>query len=144
MIHDPGCKYAREANGGHSDAAKRLSDHYNLHKFLGTRGGWIAIRLDDGGSDDTIYPTRDAAVSHQRHNEARRGYIELLAPHMSVCEAASVLRWQRQAARFAPADRDARGGGLIVIPRLTVEDRERQVQAMAGRLALPVALGRKR
>jgi hypothetical protein len=144
VAHDAGCRFAREENGGHSDAAKRLADAFNLHKILGQSRGWIAFSLQDGSTDDTIYQSRADAVSHQRHNEKWRGYIELSAPSMSVCEAASALRWQRHTTRLAPADRDQAGGGLVVIPRLSIEGRERQIAAIDGRSGLPLALGRKR
>lgn len=142
--HDPGCKFAREANGGHSDAARRVSDTYNLHKSMGMRGGFIAVSFADGSSDDTIYPSRAEAIAHQHHNERWFAYIELLAPFMTVCDAASTLRWQLQATKLAPVDRDDSSGGFIVIPRLSTQDRERQFAAMNGRLGLPVALGKRK
>lgn len=143
FAHDAGCRYARESDGGHSDAAKRLSDAYNLHKMCGESWGWIAIHLDDGSTDSTVYPTRSDAVSHQHHNEANRGYLELRAPWMSVCEAAAYLRWLRQAAKAAKPDRDELGGGLAVVPRLTWDGIERQITAMETGNGY-VAYGRKR
>lgn len=140
--HDAGCRFARESDGGHSDAAKRLSDAYNLHKMCGQLGGWIAIRLADGSTDSEVYPTRESAVSHQGHNEARSGYMELRAPWMSVCEAAAYLRFLRQAAAAAKPDRDQRGGGLTVIPRLSLEHLEGQIRALETGAGF-VALGRK-
>lgn len=141
--HDPGCRHARQWHGGHSDAAKRVSDTYNMHIAAGARrGGVIAVALSDGTSDSTVYDSRAAAVAHQHHNERWYAYIRLNAPSMSVCEAESVMRWQRQAAKLAPAELGDPNGGLEVIPRLTQEDRERQLAAMDGRLRLPVALGR--
>jgi hypothetical protein len=142
VVHDPGCRYARESDGGHSDASKRLSDAYNLHRMCGTAAGWIAFKLADGSTEDTVYETRESAVAHQRHNEDRSGYVQLTAPHMSVCEAASVLRWHRETAKLARPDRDAKGGGLVVIPRLTADGIERQLAALHGGGVL--ALGRKR
>lgn len=142
--HDPGCKYARQADGTHSDAAKRLSDIYNLHIVAGAqRGGVIAVSLDDGSSDGTVYDNRADAVAHQHHNERWFAYIRIGAGHMSVCEADSVMRWQRQANQLAGAELGERNGGLEVIPRLTREGQRRQLAAMAGRLpGLPIALGR--
>lgn len=141
--HDAGCRFAREADGGHSDAAKRLSDTYNLHVSCGARpGSVIAFSLADAASDGVAYDTREAAVAHQRHNEGWKGYIRIGDGHMSVCAAAAVLRWQRQAAEVAKAQRGERSGGLEVIPRLTIEGRERQLAAMAGRINVPIALGR--
>lgn len=141
-MHDHGCRFAREDNGGHTDAARRLSDTYNLHKLAGAKSGYIAVRFADGSSDDTVYPTRAEAVSHQRHNERWCAYIQLNAGHMSVCEAAATLRFQAHASKLAPAQSDQRGGGMVVIPRLNIEDQERQIAALSGRIGLPVALGR--
>ena len=142
MKHDGGCRYARESDGGHSDDAKRLSDAYNLHKMVGERSGWIAIRLADGSTDSTVYPTRESAVAHQHHNERWNGFAQLTAPHMSVCEAAAYLRWLRQITRIAPAELGEAGGGLVVIPRLGAEGIGNQLRAM--RRGGFVALGRKK
>jgi hypothetical protein len=142
--HDNGCRFAREANSGHTDAARRLSDRYNLHKLVGIRKGWISARFADGtADDDAVFPSRAEAVEHSHHNESWTAYIELTAPSMTVCEAASILRFQAHARKLAPATRGAKGGGLIVIPRLNIEDQERQIAALSGRLALPVALGKR-
>jgi hypothetical protein len=143
MRHDPGCKFAREADGGHSDAAKRLSDTYNLHVVAGARpGSVIAYSLADATTDGTVYDSRQDAVSHQRHNEARRGYVRIGAGRMTVCEAAAVIRWDRQAAELAAAQLGEKSGGLEVIPRLGIEERERQLAAMSGLINMPIALGR--
>lgn len=142
--HDPGCRYARESDGGHSDAAKRISDTVNLHAVAGVRRGVIAFSLADGRSDGTVYDTRGQAVAHQHHDERYCGFIRLGPAGMSVCEAASVLRMQRQASRLARPDRDAPDGGLEVIPRLTREAHARQIAALAGRVRLPIALGKGR
>lgn len=144
VAHDPGCRYARPEGGGHTDAAKRLSDTYNLHRaVLGLAGaGVMAISLADGTSDGQLYPDRETAVAHQHHNERWFAYIRLQAPSMSVCEAESVMRWQRQANKLAPAQLGEKNGGLEVIPRLNLEDQERQIAALSGRARLPIALGR--
>jgi len=143
VAHDPGCKYAREADGGHSDAAKRLSDTYNLHVVAGARRGSVfAYSLADASTDHVLYDSREDAVRHQHHNEANRGYVRIGAGRMTVCEAAAVIRWDRHAARLAAAQLGEKSGGLEVIPRLTIEERERQLAAMSGRINMPIALGR--
>lgn len=140
--HDPGCRFARESDGGHSDASKRISDAYNLHIVCGARRGQVmAFSLADGTSDGVLYDSREDAVSHQHHNEARRGYIRIGPGRMTVCEAASQLRWQRHTVRLAAAQLGEKSGGLEVIPRLTIEGRERQLAALAAG-NLPLALGR--
>jgi hypothetical protein len=142
--HDPGCKFARLENGGHSDTAKRVSDNYNLHMVCLGPGfhGVIAVSLNDGSSDGELYPDRATAVRFQRGNERNFAYIRLIAPSMTVCEAESVMRWQEQAAKLAPAQLEDPNGGLEVIPRLTLEGLDSQIEAMkTGR---PIALGKGR
>jgi len=143
VIHDRGCRYAREADGGHSDAAKRLSDTYCLHVAAGARkGGVIAVKLSDGTSDGTVYDSRYDAVRHQHHNERWYAFLRIGAGHMTVCEAASLLMFHRQANRWTPAELGETSGGLEVIPRLTLEGAERQLAALTGRINMPIALGR--
>lgn len=52
-----------------SDAARRMSDIINgllaFHDPFEIRNKWLAIRLNDGGYDGTLYDTREAAISHQ-------------------------------------------------------------------------------
>jgi hypothetical protein len=142
--HDPGCRFAQEADGGHSDAAKRLADWYTLHRIAGARPGMcFAVRLGDGTSDGAIYDDKAQAVCHQKGDPRWFAYVTINPPSMTVCEAASVIRFQRHAYHLSDvtADRDDRRGGPDVIPRLTIEGRERQIAAMDGKLALPLALG---
>lgn len=141
--HDRGCRYARQADGGHSDMAKRVSDTYNLHIIAGARrGSVLAFSLADGTSNGDVYDNRADAVMHQHHDERWFAFIRIAEGHMSVCQAESVMRWQRQAARWAPPETGEHSGGLEVIPRLTREGHARQLAALAGSLHLPIALGR--
>lgn len=155
--HDPGCKFARgngvdidgegriiagEIGAGHSDAAKRITDTYNLHKAAGAPvGHWMAANLGDGTSDNCAYPDKGTAVRYQHHNEWWFAFIRLMPGSMSVCEAESLLYMRRQEARLHLADRDDPRGGMEVIPRLRIEDHDRQMAALAGHGSLPVALG---
>lgn len=158
--HDHGCKWARATDvdidsdgsvlsavigGGHTDAAKRFSDWYNLHKAAGMTRGWIAVALADGASDGEVYETRQEAVAFHWPNERWFFYAALEAPSMSVCAAESVLRYKRimNEMEAAHTDRDAPDGGLEVIPRLAVEDQEAQIEAVrTGRGFL--AMGRRK
>lgn len=160
MQHDYGCKWARatdvdiDSEGrvlsanigpGHSDAAKRFSDVYNLHRAAGTRRGWIAVALADGSSDNEVYDSRAEAVRFKFPRERWFFYCTLQQPSMSVCAAESLLRYQRIMNEVAGAhtDRDAPGGGLEVIPRLSAEDMEAQIRAVrTGRGFL--AFGRRK
>jgi hypothetical protein len=143
--HDRGCKWARigaEAEivdgqvvgytpgAGHSDAAKRFSDTYNLHHAAGITSGWIAVRYQDGTGGMDVFDTREEAVEHMFPREDWYFYATLAGPpSMSVCAAESVLRWKRVMSEAERADREAPHGGLEVVPFLTEEDRAEQVQA---------------
>ena len=141
--HDHGCRYARPDAGGHTDAARRLSDTYNLHQAAGAPAGWwFAVSLQDGSGGDELFPDRGTAVWYQHHNEHWCAFIKMGPAGMTVCQGESQLRWYRQAANLRLADRDdRRRGGRVVIPRLATEDQERQIAAMQGRVNLPVAIG---
>ena len=129
--HDAGCRYARPEGGGHSDAAKRMSDHYNLHKAAGAiLGWWLAFALADGAHDGEAYQTKQEAVRHQHHDEWWSTFVKIGPASMSVCQAESLLYMGRQQARLKLPDRDDKRGGYDVIPRLTIEDHWRQMEAL--------------
>lgn len=52
-----------------SDAAKRFSDGINamitFNKAWELRYSWVAVKLQDGSVDSTIYDTRADAITHQ-------------------------------------------------------------------------------
>lgn len=119
----------------HSDAAKRLSDTYRLHRIaLGFDANrkWFAVSLADGRGDNVLYDTKLECVTHQHHNESNYAFIRIMAPDMNVCEAEVMLATVRRLtdAGFRMADPDHRSGGMEPIKRLTMED---QIAAMRGR-----------
>lgn len=142
MQHDPGCRYARESDGGHSDASKRISDTHNLHLLAGESyrafsgrnphiGLIFACALADGRSDGTLYDSLQDAVDHQHHNEDWFAYFRVTNGGMSVCQAASALRLHRQAQ--AAGIRMDGTRPRVAIPRLTVEEFTDQVIAYERR-----------
>lgn len=156
--HDPGCRWGRlgaeatvdndgriiasKAGGSHSDAAKRLSDTYNMHRAAGTTRGWIAVSYSDGRGGLTVYDTRAEAVADCWPFEDRFFYCTLAQRSMTVCAAESVLRYKRIMAEMERPDRDMPAGGLEVIPRLAIEDQEAQIRAVrTGKGA--IALGHR-
>lgn len=155
--HDPGCKWSRfdgtvdergailtgEVRPGHSDAAKRFSDTYNLHKAAGMVRGWIAVRYQDGSGGDDVYDSRADAVADCWPYEDRFFYCTLQQPSMSVCAAEAVLRYKRIMAEMERPDRDVAHGGREVIPRLAVEDQESQIQAVRSGTGM-VAMGNRK
>lgn len=143
VAHDPGCRYARESDGGHSDAAKRISDTHNMHLLAGEGyrgltgsnphiGRIFACRLAGGRSDGVLYDTLDEAVRHQHHDENWCAYLRVTPGGMSVCAAASLLRIHRQV-----YENGGRMSGTdvprVMIPRLTGEDAAEQIRALERR-----------
>ena len=51
------------------DLGKRASDTIHLHILGGNVGRWVALRLNDGGSDGIPYDTRRDAIRHQLHEQ---------------------------------------------------------------------------
>lgn len=141
--HDMGCERTRRTPlGAHSDAAKRVSDTYRMHRTvhgLGAAGRWIAVALADGGSDNTLYDTKGDAVRHQHHNEQWYAFVQLQPSDMSVCEAEEFMATVRTLyeAGIRLTDPDHAHGGPDVIQRATVEDQRSLVRSIASR-------GRKR
>lgn len=98
--HDPGCVRARrDPLGGHSDAAKRVSDTYRLHREalgLAAVGRWFAVALADGTSDGQLYDTKRDAVRHQHHDEAWYAFVCIFPGDVDVCMAEEYLAMQRE------------------------------------------------
>lgn len=121
---------------GHTDAAKRLSDTYNLHRIgrgLDAVGKWFAASLAEGRSDDVLYDSKLAAVRGQHHNETYYVFIKIAPCDMKVCEAEVMLRTHRQLydKGMRIVDPDHKHGGPDLIKRITAED---QLNAMGGRV----------
>ncbi len=127
---------------GHSDAAKRLSDIYNLHRIgagWNAVGKWFASRLDDGSSDDTLYDTRAECVRHQRHDEQFYTWIKIVPSSMNVCDAEIMLRTARTLYEkgIRIADPDHKNGGMDVIKRSSAEDQFAQLRGVNTNLIMP-------
>ena len=133
--HDPTC--ARPGLG-HSDAAKRLSDIYRLHKTAGGRaawGRWIAVALADGRSDHVLYDSKTDAVRHQRHNEQWFCFTCIGPADLSPCDAEEWLAIHRMyydAGLRLPDPSDRRGGRDVIV-RATAEDQRSLVASIASK-----------
>jgi hypothetical protein len=128
--HDRGCHYAQGPFGEHEDAAKRVSDGYNLHLLAdreGNRGYWLAFRIDDGTGDNTCYAIRQDAIDHQL-DEKYCMFVPIRARSMTVCEAATLLRTARMLYKLGNKPDDM--GGRVIIPRLTNEHAARQMRQL--------------
>ena len=82
----------------HSDAAKRVSDIYNLHRIAdayGNIGFWFACALADGQSDMGLYESKQDAIRHQHHNENYYTFIQIVPSSMTPCEAEVMLKTAR-------------------------------------------------
>jgi hypothetical protein len=85
------------------DAANRMRDAVNLHVVAGALGvrerhlQWLAIRLEDGRSDGTVYESRKDAVRHTQLKSRGWFYVKVGADSMGEKEAIIVLQQARQA-----------------------------------------------
>lgn len=137
--HEPWCQ---QKAFGHSDAAKRLYDTYNIHRLaLGydAIGKWFASALADGKSDDVLYDSKRDCVAHQHHNEDYYTFIKIGPPSMNECEAEVMLKAARNLYDIGLriADPDDRHGGFDVIKRLSIEDQLAQARGMNTNLRMP-------
>lgn len=78
-----------------SDAGKRASEAITLHVLAGKAGCWAAIRLSDGGSDNTAYQTKRDAIRFQLH-EMQCAYVCIPEDGMSPQDADDFLRINRK------------------------------------------------
>lgn len=99
MNHQMHCPITnRTPFGDHSDAAKRISDTYTLHRLAdpyGNIGSWFAAALQDGTSDNTLYDSKPDAIRHQHHNENYYTFIQIVPAMMTPCEAEVMLKVAR-------------------------------------------------
>jgi hypothetical protein len=77
-----------------SDAGKRCSDTIALHILAGKAGWWAAIRLSDGGSDNTAYATKRDAIRFQLH-ETQCAYVCIPPDEMPPHDADRFMKINR-------------------------------------------------
>ena len=141
MNHNMRCPLInRTALGDHSDAAKRISDNYNMHRVAdpyGNIGYWIACALIDGASDNTLYQSRRDAIAHQHHNENFYTFIQIVPSTMTPCESEVMLKVARMA--YDKGWRISDGMSRHdLIKRLVWEDQ----MALSNGIATNIVLGR--
>jgi hypothetical protein len=127
---------------GHSDAAKRMCDTYNLHRMAGgfeVVGKWFAAALADGRTDDTLYDSKSEAVRFQHHNEQWYTFVKIQPCSMNECEAEVLLKTARNLydKGMRLADPDHAHGGMDVIQRTSVEDQLAQSVGRNTNLVMP-------
>ena len=139
MIHEQWCQQKALP---HEDAAKRVSDEYNLHR-IGSGdfaiGRWFAAALSDGTSDHVLYDNKRDAVLHQHHNEQYMTFIKIGPYDMTPCSAAVMLKTGRGLldSGLKLSDPDHKHGGADVIKRLTIEDQVAQSRGRNTNLIMP-------
>ena len=137
--HEPWCRMKML---GHTDAAKRTADNFNLHRVAdpyGSIGKWIAVALNDGDSDRVLYDCKLDAVRHQHHNEQWYTYLKIIPSSMNLCEAEVMLATARNLydKGMRMTDPDHKHGGPDIIKRLTVEDFLAQGRGVMQNLIMP-------
>jgi hypothetical protein len=116
-----------------SDAARRCADTATLHVIADPAniGKWIAVRLADGKSDNTIYDSRRHAVQAHWFEEKYWAFCQLHPGGMQPKEAEVFLDYHRKLydAGFRLPDPDTQ---MPVMP-ITAADRQRQIVALTKR-----------
>lgn len=136
--HQAQCDRARRTPfGDHSDAAKRISDTYRLHRTaqgMTAIGRYFAAALADATTDNVLYDSKRDAVRHQHHNEQRYIFLAIGPFDLSPCEAEELLHLQRmfydRGIRWT--DPDHARGGREVVQRSTVEDQRSLAASIAS------------
>ena len=120
---------------GHSDDARRMSDTtrlaWTVYGYEGFVGHWMAFRLQDGGSDNVVYPSKKDAMLHCI-DHYRYLFAVMHPGGMAVCEAEILLTLHRRA-----RDRDIATpqlhlphGGPDLIPRIGYDTISSQIRAL--------------
>jgi hypothetical protein len=122
------------------DPARRAADIVNgllvARTWEECRGGWVAIRLSDGGSDGVLYASKRDAVRHQA-NEFLCAYVALrsLLSGATAPEMARFLYYTRAAydAGYRLPDPDDATGGPELITPVTRADMMAQAGLLVAR-----------
>lgn len=112
------------------DAARRMSAAVTLAAMNGGAGRWLAVKLQDGGSDHVLYDRRSDAMAHQLSPEYAL-YVLIPPDGMTAGQADRVLGFWRDcySAGFRAVDpRD----DVPSMP-LTRPDGLRQIRLLTGR-----------
>lgn len=112
------------------DAARRMSAAVTLAAMNGGAGRWLAVRLQDGGSDHVIYDRRSDAMRHQLSPE-HSTYVLIPPDGMTTGQADRVLRWWRECYSAGLRAVDPRND-FPSMP-LTRPDGRRQIRLLTGR-----------
>lgn len=134
----------RQPDGQHTDAAKRCADGVNLCiAARGTEiiGKWLAVKLEDGSVDQTVYEFQSDAVSAMWPREREFCYARIPRQWMTLCEAESYLRFNRMrydaGMDVMPDPRDVKRPGAVrdVIRPLTRRAHAEQMASLEKTLS---------
>jgi len=112
------------------DAARRMASAVSLAAMNGGAGRWLAVKLQDGGSDHVLYDRQSDAMAHQVSSE-HACYLLIPPDGMTTGQADRVLGFWREMYS---------AGGRQIDPRddypsmpLTRPDGLRQIRLLTGR-----------
>ena len=99
----PDSNYAGDPGpfGVYSDAAKRLSDSYNLHATVDfNHGRWLAVRIQDGVvydpmTHETVFDTREDAIRIINPFESLYFYVRIVGTGMTPQAASTMINYNR-------------------------------------------------
>lgn len=111
-----------------SDAAKRCADTISLAAVAGDAGRWMAIRLQDGGSDQAVYDSREDAIRHQLRPQFCT-YVKVPPDGMPAHEAEALLAYWRALNDASVRDDDPQVP-MPLMPLLAA-DRRRQIRVLS-------------
>jgi hypothetical protein len=112
------------------DDAKRCYASINVHHLALSKdeiiaGVYVAVRLSDGGSDNTPYASRPDAIRHQSGNQNHYAYIKLTLDRPSVKACDRILWWMRKAYDNGYRPAGAHEGASLIVPILNEDIGER-------------------
>jgi hypothetical protein len=81
-----------------TDAGRRMSDAHEMARVAGGVGRYIAVRLDDGYCDHTVYDDRDDAIRAKGAFRELYAYVKVHPGPMPPAEATAWIALHRRAA----------------------------------------------
>lgn len=116
-----------------ADAGKRIADTFIMHRLadpIGNIGMFFACRLQDGTTNNVLYPSMDAARRDigQRDDEDRWMYVQIVPAALPPSDAAILLRAQRK--MYDAGIRVSSMNGRVMIPRVAREDHIAQLRSV--------------
>ena len=105
---------------------------WTVHGYEGYVGHWMMFRLQDGGSDNTLYPSKLAAMQYAVGDHYRYLYAIMHPGGMSICEAQILLTLHRRARGrdIATPQLHLPHGGPDLIPRIGYDKIRNQIRAL--------------